>query len=184
MSPNERHGYRLGAMRSLSELDGGVRYGGVRRRGSVRRDGGERPTRCQFAESAEPMRRLATDQRGGTTGARHRCLELPRSWVRVARCSTLDARSSPQSSTSSTARCGRTPCGEVARGLENVEFECGLYRSPSGQHTEPSEAASTCGRVRQPSREAGIPPKKTPFTSRPMVALWMGSQRDRLRQQR
>jgi malonate-semialdehyde dehydrogenase (acetylating)/methylmalonate-semialdehyde dehydrogenase len=60
--------------------------------------------------------------------------------------------------------------GEVARGLEVVEFACGLAQLLKGQHTESISSGIDVTSVRQPlGAVAGI----TPFNFPAMVPLWM-----------
>ena len=65
----------------------------------------------------------------------------------------LNARkptSSPRSSPPSTARCSPTPLGEVARGLEVVEFACGIPHLLKGGFTENVSTSVDVHSIRQP----------------------------------
>ncbi len=60
--------------------------------------------------------------------------------------------------------------GEVARGLENVEFACGIPHLLKGEH---SEQASTGVDVASSRRPLGVVAGITPFNFPAMVPLWM-----------
>jgi malonate-semialdehyde dehydrogenase (acetylating)/methylmalonate-semialdehyde dehydrogenase len=60
--------------------------------------------------------------------------------------------------------------GEVARGLENIEFACGLAEHLKGEH---SENASTGVDVYSVRRPLGVVAGITPFNFPAMVPLWM-----------
>jgi malonate-semialdehyde dehydrogenase (acetylating)/methylmalonate-semialdehyde dehydrogenase len=60
--------------------------------------------------------------------------------------------------------------GEVARGLENIEFACGLAEHLKGEH---SENASTGVDVYTVRRPLGVVAGITPFNFPAMVPLWM-----------
>ncbi|OLT37603.1 methylmalonate-semialdehyde dehydrogenase (acylating) [Actinomadura sp. CNU-125] len=60
--------------------------------------------------------------------------------------------------------------GEVARGLENVEFACGIPHLLKGGHTEQAATGIDVHSVRQP---LGVVAGITPFNFPAMVPLWM-----------
>ena len=72
-----------------------------------------------------------------------------------------------------TAEHGKTAAdasGEVARGLENVEFACGLTQLLKGEHSEQASSGVDVYSVRQP---LGVVAGITPFNFPAMVPLWM-----------
>ncbi len=60
--------------------------------------------------------------------------------------------------------------GEVARGLENVEFACGIPQLLKGHHSEQASSGVDVWSVRQP---VGVVAAITPFNFPAMVPLWM-----------
>jgi malonate-semialdehyde dehydrogenase (acetylating)/methylmalonate-semialdehyde dehydrogenase len=60
--------------------------------------------------------------------------------------------------------------GEVARGLENVEFACGVPHLLKGDHTEQAATGVDVHSIRQP---LGVVAGITPFNFPVMVPLWM-----------
>ncbi|HUG85727.1 MAG TPA: CoA-acylating methylmalonate-semialdehyde dehydrogenase [Euzebya sp.] len=60
--------------------------------------------------------------------------------------------------------------GEVARGLENIEFACGLSHLLKGEHSEQASTGVDVHSVRQP---LGVVAGITPFNFPAMVPLWM-----------
>ena len=60
--------------------------------------------------------------------------------------------------------------GEVVRGIENVEFACGVTDILKGQHSEQVSTGVDVGSVRQP---LGVVAGITPFNFPAMVPLWM-----------
>jgi malonate-semialdehyde dehydrogenase (acetylating)/methylmalonate-semialdehyde dehydrogenase len=60
--------------------------------------------------------------------------------------------------------------GEVARGLENVEFACGIPHLLTGGHSEQAASGVDVWSVRQP---VGVVAAITPFNFPAMVPLWM-----------
>ncbi len=76
------------------------------------------------------------------------------------------ARSSPPR----TARRSPTQRGEVARGLENVEFACGIPQLLKGGYSEQASTGVDVYQIRQP---LGVVAGITPFNFPAMVPLWM-----------
>jgi malonate-semialdehyde dehydrogenase (acetylating)/methylmalonate-semialdehyde dehydrogenase len=60
--------------------------------------------------------------------------------------------------------------GEVARGLENVEFACGIPHLLKGGHSEQASTGVDVWSIRQP---VGVVAAITPFNFPAMVPLWM-----------
>jgi malonate-semialdehyde dehydrogenase (acetylating) / methylmalonate-semialdehyde dehydrogenase len=60
--------------------------------------------------------------------------------------------------------------GEVARGIENVEYACGVTELLKGEHTEQASTGVDVHSVRQP---LGVVAGITPFNFPAMVPLWM-----------
>jgi malonate-semialdehyde dehydrogenase (acetylating) / methylmalonate-semialdehyde dehydrogenase len=60
--------------------------------------------------------------------------------------------------------------GEVARGLENIEYACGITELLKGEHTEQASTGVDVHSVRQP---LGVVAGITPFNFPAMVPLWM-----------
>ena len=60
--------------------------------------------------------------------------------------------------------------GEVARGLENIEFACGVSEALKGTYTEHASTGVDVYSVRQP---LGVCAGITPFNFPAMVPLWM-----------
>ena len=69
--------------------------------------------------------------------------------------------------------------GEVARGIENVEFACGIPALLKGGFTEQAATGVDVHSVRQP---LGVVAGITPFNFPAMVPLWMFADGDRVRQ--
>ena len=69
--------------------------------------------------------------------------------------------------------------GEVARGLENIEFACGIPNLLKGGFTEQASRGIDVYQIRQP---LGVVAGITPFNFPAMVPLWMFPNRHRLRQ--
>jgi malonate-semialdehyde dehydrogenase (acetylating)/methylmalonate-semialdehyde dehydrogenase len=72
-----------------------------------------------------------------------------------------------------TAEHGKVPAdalGEVARGLENVEFACGIAHLLKGGHTEQAATGVSVHEVRE---AVGVVAAITPFNFPVMVPLWM-----------
>jgi malonate-semialdehyde dehydrogenase (acetylating)/methylmalonate-semialdehyde dehydrogenase len=60
--------------------------------------------------------------------------------------------------------------GEVARGIENIEFACGVAEALKGMHSEQASSGVDVYTVRQP---LGVVAGITPFNFPAMVPLWM-----------
>ncbi|MGH9006696.1 MAG: CoA-acylating methylmalonate-semialdehyde dehydrogenase, partial [Acidimicrobiales bacterium] len=60
--------------------------------------------------------------------------------------------------------------GEVARGIENVDFACGIARSLSGRYAEQASTGVDVYSMRQP---LGVVAGITPFNFPAMVPMWM-----------
>ncbi len=85
-------------------------------------------------------------------------------------CSPPGGRSWQQPSLGSTERCSTTRRGEVARGLENVEFACGIPHLLKGSAA--SEVATGVD-IRTVLQPVGVVAGITPFNFPVMVPLWM-----------
>ena len=60
--------------------------------------------------------------------------------------------------------------GEVARGIENIEFSCGVADALKGTHSEQASSGVDVYTVRQP---LGVVAGITPFNFPAMVPMWM-----------
>ncbi len=69
--------------------------------------------------------------------------------------------------------------GEVARGLENIEFACGIPHLLKGGFSEQASRGVDVYQIRQP---LGVVAGITPFNFPVMVPMWMFATRHRLRQ--
>jgi malonate-semialdehyde dehydrogenase (acetylating)/methylmalonate-semialdehyde dehydrogenase len=72
-----------------------------------------------------------------------------------------------------TAEHGKVPSdalGEIARGLENLEFACGIAHQLKGGYTEQASTGVDVYQVRQP---LGVVAGITPFNFPAMVPMWM-----------
>jgi malonate-semialdehyde dehydrogenase (acetylating)/methylmalonate-semialdehyde dehydrogenase len=72
-----------------------------------------------------------------------------------------------------TAEHGKVPSdalGEVARGLENLEFACGIAHLLKGSHSEQASGGVDVYQIRQP---LGVVAGITPFNFPAMVPMWM-----------
>ena len=85
-------------------------------------------------------------------------------------CSTRTSTSSRRSSRASTARCSPTRKGELTRGLEIVEFACGIPQLLKGQHSDNVGGDIDNWSLRQP---VGVCAGITPFNFPAMVPMWM-----------
>ena len=77
--------------------------------------------------------------------------------------------SSPRSSPPSTARCSSDALGEVARGLEVVEFACGMPQLLKGGYSEGVSTRVDVYSIRQP---LGVVAIISPFNFPAMVPCW------------
>ncbi|MFO1539651.1 MAG: CoA-acylating methylmalonate-semialdehyde dehydrogenase [Chloroflexota bacterium] len=72
-----------------------------------------------------------------------------------------------------TAEHGKVPSdalGEIARGLENLEFACGIAQLLKGQYSEQASGGVDVYQIRQP---LGVVVGITPFNFPAMVPMWM-----------
>ncbi|MFN8518207.1 MAG: CoA-acylating methylmalonate-semialdehyde dehydrogenase [Chloroflexota bacterium] len=72
-----------------------------------------------------------------------------------------------------TAEHGKVPSdalGEIARGLENLEFACGVPQLVKGQYSEQASTGVDVYQIRQP---LGVVAGITPFNFPAMVPMWM-----------
>ena len=69
--------------------------------------------------------------------------------------------------------------GEVARGLENIEFACGIPHLLKGGYSEQASTGVDVYSIRQP---LGVVAGITPFNFPAMVPMWMFANAHRLRQ--
>ena len=69
--------------------------------------------------------------------------------------------------------------GEVARGLENIEFACGIPNLLKGGFSEQASRGIDIYQIRQP---LGVVAGITPFNFPAMVPMWMFAQCHRLRE--
>ncbi len=72
-----------------------------------------------------------------------------------------------------TAEHGKVPSdalGEIARGLENLEFACGIPQLIKGSYSEQASSGVDVYQIRQP---LGVVAGITPFNFPAMVPMWM-----------
>ncbi len=119
---------------------------------------GEQTGEVDLAGAAEVDARGRVGQRGGRRrGGPPRCRGAAA--VLFAFRELLHARaptSWPRSSPPSTARCSPTPRGEIARGLENVEFACGVPHLLKGGYSRAGRRPASTS-TRSASRSASSP---------------------------
>ena len=84
--------------------------------------------------------------------------------------STSIARTSRACSPPSTARCSPTRIGEVQRGIEVIEYVCGIPELLKGGYSEQASTGIDVYSIRQP---LGVVPGITPFNFPAMVPMWM-----------
>ena len=134
---------------------------GDRRARPPRRAGERRRGRSGGASRARRVPGLGRD---AAADPRPRHVQVPRAAAARAR------RRSPASSPTSTARCCPTRTGEVTRGIEVVEFACGIPHLMKGEFTEQVGRGIDSWSVRQP---VGVCAGITPFNFPAMVPMWM-----------
>ena len=132
---------------------------------------GEQTAEVDLASVEEVGRRGRRGQGGlrvlaqGVAGeARGADVQHPRARPRAPRGGR--ARSSP----TSTARCSRDALGEVTRGLEVIEFACGIPTLLKGEFSEQASTGIDVYSIRQP---LGVVAGITPFNFPAMVPMWM-----------
>ena len=121
--------------------------------------------------SAEVDRAVAVCQGGVSCLAGHQSFAAGRGACSTcASWSTPTARRSLRSSRGSTARCSGDALGEVARGLENIEFACGIPNLLKGGYSEQASTGIDVYSIKQP---LGVVAGITPFNFPGMVPMWM-----------
>ncbi len=115
--------------------------------------------RCRGRESRLP-------ELGRHAAAETRARAVPAS----SSCSTRTSTRSPRSSRASTARCSTDAKGELTRGIEIVEFACGIPQLLKGQHSDNVGGGIDNWSLRQP---VGVCAGITPFNFPAMVPMWM-----------
>ena len=126
----------------------------------------------QVAFASPGRRRRGGRGRGATRSARGGSPRSPSgrgSCSASASCSTPAPTSWPRSSPPSTARCLSDAQGEVARGLEVVEFACGAPHLLKGQFSEGVSTGVDVYSIRQP---LGVVAIISPFNFPAMVPCW------------
>ena len=73
-------------------------------------------------------------------------------------------------SSASTARCVADSRGDIQRGLEVVEFACGIPHALKGEYTEGAGPGIDVYSMRQP---LGVVAGITPFNFPAMIPMWM-----------
>ena len=119
---------------------------------------------AEVATAVEAARRAAPEWAGGSLSARAAAMFRLRELIHAHRGDLAAAV---------TAEHGKVlddAAGEVARGLENVEFACGLPHLLKGAH---STEVSTGVDVHTALRPLGVVAGITPFNFPVMVPLWM-----------
>ena len=104
-------------------------------------------------------------------GGRRRCLSgAPRSCSECVNSSTQTARRSRSLLTAEHGKVLSDSLGEVARGLENIEFACGIPQLIKGDYSEQAASDVDVYSIRQP---LGVVAGITPFNFPAMVPMWM-----------
>src|SRR5215471_10280345 len=131
---------------------------------------GEAQARVDFASAAEVDRavdsaRIAFDEwRATALSRRAEIMFKLRELVDANRRSIAEAITSEHGKTLPDAM------GEVARGLENVEFACGIPQMLKGGYSEQASRGVDVYQIRQP---LGVVAGITPFNFPAMVPMWM-----------
>ena len=99
-----------------------------------------------------------------------RCRGAPSSCSAFASLSTRAARTSPRLLTLEHGKVLSDAMGEVARGLENIEFACGIPTLMKGGFSEQASTGVDVYSIRQP---LGVVAGITPFNFPAMVPMWM-----------
>ena len=122
---------------------------------------GEAQAKVDFAERRRsgPGRGVAPSARS-PNGAPRRFRAAPKSCSSCANWWTPTAAGSPKCSPPSTARPLPDAMGEVARGLENIEFACGIPNLLKGGFSEQASRGIDVYQIRQP---LGVVAGITPF---------------------
>jgi malonate-semialdehyde dehydrogenase (acetylating)/methylmalonate-semialdehyde dehydrogenase len=159
-------------MRSLSHWIGGRSIPGASGRNGVVFDPatGEQTAEVPFASGAEIDGAVATAREAFPAWRATSLSRRAEVMFRVREL--LDARRKELAAII-TSEHGKVPAdalGEVARGLENVEFACGVPQLLQGSYTEQVAGGIDVWSVRQP---LGVVAGITPFNFPAMVPLWM-----------
>ena len=153
-------------------IDGAARAGHVRpgrpglQPGHRRADRRGRPRRRRRGR----RRRRVGRRRPPRPGASRRCPSGPRCCSRSGSCCTTRADELAAIITAEHGKVLADAGGEVARGLENVEFACGIPHLLKGGFSEQAATGVDVYSIRQP---LGVVAGITPFNFPAMVPLWM-----------
>ena len=134
---------------------------------------GDRPVWRSTSTSPRPTRstrRSPRRRRPSRAGARRRSRSGPTS---CSGSGTWSRRTARRSRRYLTAEHGKVPSdalGEIARGLENLEFACGIPNLLKGGFTEQVSTGVDVYQIRQP---LGVVAGITPFNFPAMVPMWM-----------
>jgi malonate-semialdehyde dehydrogenase (acetylating)/methylmalonate-semialdehyde dehydrogenase len=152
-------------------IDGAEVFGTPARTGAVYNPAtGEQTGQVAFAAHADVDRAVASAR---VAAARWRDTSLAERSRVMFRFRELVAANTDQIAAALTAEHGKVlsdAMGEVARGLENIEYACGITELLKGEHTEQASTGVDVHSVRQP---LGVVAGITPFNFPAMVPLWM-----------
>ncbi|HEX5451031.1 MAG TPA: CoA-acylating methylmalonate-semialdehyde dehydrogenase, partial [Candidatus Limnocylindrales bacterium] len=169
-APASSHGGSLGA--PVQHWIGGRRVAGSSgRRGPVYDPATGRLAReVDFASVEEVDAAVAA---AGAAFPAWRSMSLSRRTEILFRVRNLIEQHRPEIAANLTAEHGKVPSdalGEVARGLENIEFACGVPHLMKGDFSEQVSTGVDVYQIRQP---LGIVAGITPFNFPAMVPMWM-----------
>lgn len=152
-------------------VDGAVRFGESGRSGPVYDPAvGRVQAQVDFADLAEVDYAIASAKRAGASW-RESSLSR-RAEILFKFRELLDARKGELARilTSEHGKVLSDAMGEISRGLENVEFACGIPHLLKGEHSEQAATGVDVYSVRQP---LGVVGAITPFNFPAMVPIWM-----------
>ena len=129
-----------------------------------------RPARSTSRRSRRSIAPSRLRRRPSPPGARCRCRARPRSSSASAHSWTSTARTSRKILTAEHGKVLSDAMGEVARGLEVIEFCCGIPELLKGGFTEQASTGIDVYSIRQP---LGVCAGITPFNFPAMVPMWM-----------
>lgn len=131
---------------------------------------GETLARVQFAEAADVDRAVAAAK---AAFVEWRAVPLSRRaevMFKLRNLVDVNRRRIAETLTLENGKTFNDAMGEVARGLENVEFACGIPNLLKGGYSEQSSRGVDVYQIRQP---LGVVAGITPFNFPAMVPLWM-----------
>ncbi|MFN7143785.1 MAG: CoA-acylating methylmalonate-semialdehyde dehydrogenase [Myxococcota bacterium] len=152
-------------------IDGGEVFGTSGRKGPVYDPAvGRVQAEVDFADVAEVDRVVASARRAA--GAWRETSLSKRAEILFRFRELLDHRKAELAAvlTSEHGKVLSDAMGEISRGLENVEFACGIPHLLKGEHSEQAATGVDVYSVRQP---LGVVAGITPFNFPAMVPIWM-----------